>query len=292
MRVVGEFNNISDTIKEKIVSLKPGESAEYQLLECVTIQDPVTKQRETRYPHRMLYAKDTIYDPGKESTVDIGVIATGGIDSKNQTVVAVEKYEFTRPRDGILYLDGNRQFDRDLHEHLQITNFTQGGVLDELGCRDASKPYIFRLIDRKKEAKKRSRLFDIKADALVYVRNMDAEDIRDFAASQNWDYKGNLEELEEKVKSLADQDPLSFNEITKDPLLKVKSIVKKAMGVTITYDPSQHRIMWINGSVLATLERKENENELTAFAKWLSTVANGQKILQQVQKKPTPAAAE
>lgn len=293
MRVVGEFNNLSDMVKDKIIPLKPGESAEYQLLECVRIQDPQTSKIETRYPHRMWYSRDTIYDPGKETTVDIGVISPGGVDVKTQTVTQVEKYEFDRPRDGILYLSGDILFHRELHEILQLTNHCQDGVMDQLQVRDAAKPYHYKLIDRRKEAKARNKLRDIKADALVYVRNMEAEDMRDFAASMNWDYKGDLDEISEKIGEFADKDPVAFNKVIVDPLQKKKAVIKKAMGTIITYDAMQHRILWANGQVVATLERKANQTEVDAFAEWLSTVANGDKIFQQLrQKKPAAQTAD
>lgn len=289
MRVVGEFNKISDELKAKIKPLAAGQFAEYQLLEKVTTTDPVSNKREVRYPHRQWYAHDTIFDAGKGTTVEIGVIAAGGIDHKNNVVTLTEKFEFDRPRDGILVLDGNITLHRELHEFLQLCNHTKDGVLGEDRDRDKEEYYI--LIDRTKEAKNKNKAFDTKADALIYVRNMDAEDMRNFAAAMNWDYKGDLEEIASQIREFADKDPISFTRAAEDPKTKKKAIIRKAIGIMITEDLTNHRILWRNGTVLATLERKPGQNILDAFAEWLDTVANGDKILDQLRKAKKPAAA-
>jgi hypothetical protein len=284
MRVIGAFNNISEKLREQIQPLLPGQYAEYQILDRIRIEDPQTGRIEVRYPHRQLWAKDTITDPYTQEVVEIGVAAAGGVDLKNQQVTKVESYEFNHVGLGIMTLDGKNAVHRELHEYLQICNFIKEGLLGEF--RDATAEIIFSYIDKKKEARKKSAIFSAKKEGMVYADSMKPEEMREFAAAMNWEYKADIEEIDAKIKEFIDTKPLEFKREMEDVLLKKKAIIKKAMGVTITYDPAGHRILWANGSgVIATLERKKDENEITAFAKWLSTVANGDKILAQLRSK-------
>lgn len=296
MRVIGSFNAISEELRKQIVPLGPNDMIEYQLLEKVTIQDPATGRRETRHPHRQMYAKDTIFDPylndGAGGMVDIGVPAAAGIDVKNSTVNLCEKFEFERPRDGILALSGRVAFHRELHEYFQICNFLQEGLIGE--NRDSAHPILFRMIDNKKEARKKTSELKIKRDVFVFVSNMTLEEMRDFAASMNWDeYKSDAEILEAKIGQFSDEFPKAFNDEIQSPLFKKKAIIKRALGTIISYDPTNHSMKWANGGgVIASMERRTGENEVTAFAKWLSTAGNGEKILAQLSKKKQPAPAE
>lgn len=291
MRVFGDFNNISAELKEKVKTLKPGEFARFKLLEFVTINDPDTKEKTIRYPHRQMWAKDMIYDEFAGMPVEIGVVANGGFNAKEKLVTAVEQFEFNEPKTGITILDGRVPKDRELYEFLQLTNKLKDGILGE--HRDGSVQEQFILMDSKKESLQKNKQFALKRDAFVYIGNLDAQEARDFAAGMNWEYEGDLEDIMARINVFADADPVKFNAECVNPLLKKKAIIRKAMGKMISYDPANHAIKWSNGSVLATLERKPDQNEIEAFAEWLDTVANGDKILAQLRnvKKPAPATA-
>lgn len=289
MRVFGDFNNISDELKAKVKTLKPGEFARFKLLECVTINDPDTKQKEIRYPHRQMWAKDMIYDEAAGKPVEIGVVANGGYDAREKLVTAVVQFEFNEPKTGFMVLDGTKPVDRELYEFFQLTNKLKDGLLGE--HRDSSVQEMFILVDNKKEAIKRNKLFDLKADAFTYIKNLDAQEVRDLAAALNWNYEGDLDELIGQIKSIADEDPVKFNRYIADPLLKKKAIIRRAMGSMITYDALNHSIKWSSGAILANLERKPNQNEVDALAEWIDTVANGDKILTQLKKAKASTAA-
>lgn len=296
MRVIGSFNNISDELKAKVKQLEPGQVAKLKFLEVCRQLDPETKEVHVSYPHRQIWAKDTVWDEGANDglggSVEIGVPAAGGFDIKNGTVSKVEYFEFNDYKNGICLLDGSKPMHRELYEFVQLTNMSSDSVLGE--SRDSSIEKLFTLVDAKKESKKKNELFNKKADAFTFVRNMKADDIREFAAAMNWDnWQGDLDNLESQIKDFADKDPLAFTRFAEDSTLKRKAIVKKAMGTVITYDPSGHQIKWMNGSVLASLERKADQNEVDTFTEWLSTASNGDQILAKLRgAKAKPAVAE
>jgi len=291
MRVVGEFNNISASLREKIKPLEKGKWAEYQILEKTTIQDPVTLKKETFYPHRQFHARDTIFDRGKGehgSPVEIGVIAQNGVDPTTHLVTLVEKFEFANHRDGILYLSGDIMLHRELHEHLQLRNDCDNGALGD--DRDASVPLLFRFIDRKKEAVGKNKLREAKAQALTYINLLDAEDVRDTAASFGWDFNGDVDELKSRLGDEVEKDPMVFKSQVESPDFKRKAIIGRALGKKIFYDPVNHSMKWPNGELVASMERREGENEVSAFARWLSSAPNGDKILARLRgNAPAPA---
>lgn len=296
MRVIGSFNNISDVLKDRLKQLEPGQIARIKIIEVCRQQDPETKEVHISYPHRQVWAKDTIWDEGANDglggSVEIGVPSAGGFDLKNGTVSKVEYFEFNDYKNGICLLDGSKPIHRELYEFIQLTNMSGDSLLGD--HRDSSIEKLFNLVDAKKESRRKNELFNKKADAFTFVRNMKAEDIREFAAAMNWDnWQGDLDSLESQIKDFADKDPLAFTRFAEDSTLKRKAIIKKAMGSVITYDPAGHQIKWMNGTVLASLERKPNQNEVDAFADWLSAAANGDQILAKLRgAKAKQASAE
>lgn len=285
MRVYGEFNNISDELKALIVPLHPKQYAKYQLIEKIILNDPNPRPGDDkyRYPHRQIWAKDTIFDFGSKKPVDIGVVAPGGYDASTETVIKVEGFEFSEFRTGIMVLDGSISLHRELHEFLQITNMSRNTLLGDF--RDSSVEQLFFLIDEKKESMNKNKAHKAKATAMAYAVNMQVDELREYAASKNWNFEADPEILENMVSDFADKYPDKFMAEIENPDAKKKAIIKYALAKgMIAYDPSLHRMLWPNGHVLATLDRKPDTNEVDNFAEWLATVTNGDKILAQLRK--------
>lgn len=292
MRKYGNFNDISDELKAKLVPLNPGDWVDYQMLPHlkVTTTDPTNGKINSWYPHRQFWAKDSIWDEGKKASVDIGVVASGGVDPKTGIVNAVESYTFDRSPSGALRLSGSNIQHRELHEFLQLSNIVENSALGE--HRDKSVQAQFKLMDYKKERKANIQGRKVKAEALGYAELMDAKEIREFAAGMNWDVKLDIEALTDMVGEYAEKYPADFTEKAVDPLMKIKAVVKMALDSgKITYDPANYKILWANGQTLATLERRQGKTELDAFADWIQSSATGQKVLEQLRKK-APKEAE
>lgn len=288
MKVYGDFNNISDELKAKIVPLKPGDWVDYQMLPKfrVTVNYPMALGGKTEhwYPHKMFWARDSIWDTGKQAPVNIGVVAPGGVDPKTGLVTIVESFEFERSPAGTIRLSGDNIMHRELHEFLQLTNLSENSVLGP--DRDASIDPEFKLMDYKKERKAKTEKRKVKAEAMQYAELMDAAEIREFAAGMGWNPKLDMETLTDMVGEYAETEPADFTSKAVDPLMKVKAVAKLAMEAgKISFDPANYKILWANGQTLATLERREGKTELDAFADWIQTSTNGPKVLEQLRKK-------
>lgn len=302
LRVVGEFNNISEGLKKLIVPLKPGQFATYKLTSFQKAQDPETREVKTFYRCEQFHAKDTIFDPFYKSpdsdpaapaegrTVEIGVPAIGGVDLKEKMVTKVVTYEFNDRVGGLMILSGNNLEDRELHEFLQITNRLENGVLAE--HRDSGVEAIYSLQDKAKESKTKNKLMRAKGIAISYVDKMTAEEMREFSASKNWNYRADQEILSAEIYDYAEKYPVEFADEVVSVDLKRKAVIKIALEEgRIMFDPNAYKMMWKNGDTLAQLERKEGRNEIDAFNEWLSHSQNGVKIFGQIKKEKAEASA-
>lgn len=71
------LNNISKKLEDEIPAFKPGDTAVFQMLHGVRIEDAETGKVEIAYGKFSMFCKDTIFDPyardGKGDTIDIGI---------------------------------------------------------------------------------------------------------------------------------------------------------------------------------------------------------------------------
>lgn len=281
MRVIKDFNNISPELKAKIQPLKHGQRADYQIKEFTIVTDPETNVKQIFYTKREIYLKDTIWDSFAERSVDIGIPSL----IEKDEVKSCKLFQFDNPFDGTVYLYGDKIEDREAHEILQLMNMCGNSILGE--DRNTNVPVVFNLVDRAKEARTSKLKRNKKKEALVFLDDMSTQDMREFAASMNWNYNLDAEVLSNMVGEYAENFTEYFHKAMVSVDTKRKATIKYALEEgTITYDPSGNRIMWGNGSgVLASLERVEGKNHIDVFNDWLASVANGDKILGQLKKK-------
>lgn len=293
MRVVGEFNKLSKAIIDKIITLKPGEFADYQLASNLqlTVEDPVTEKKQKWYPHQQLYAKATIWDEHKEGgpgTVDIGVIEE--VDPQTKLVTRCTAFEFERSPSGVLRLSGDRPKDVELDQFLQLDNRTENSVLGE--HRDASVQILYRRVDQDKEALKRSDKRKMKTEAMRLAGLMNHEELKEFGASLNWDTRGKASELSDRVGEFAEDHYELFDDIIKNmDKMKVRAAIRFAIDDgKIKFDAVKYQFLWSHGGLIASLTRQDKKNELEVFAEWLQTSQNGPNVLNQLRR-PKKAAA-
>jgi hypothetical protein len=290
MRVIGEFNNISPDLKKQIHVLKPGERVIYQILEHKIVEDPDTGRKEVFYTKRQFYAKDTIWDEGStksDKMVDIGI--QDRIDKDG--IRWCKTFDFDNPFDGTLHLSGDKIEHRELHEIMQLMNCNETSILGE--HRNKSVEVLFKQLDKVKEAKGRNKIRQQKAVAMAHIENMTAQEVREFAAGQNWNIHLPLEELTDMVGEFAEKDPVMFADIVMSEDTKRKAAIKFALdkGV-LSYDDQTSKMTWGNGTgEIVILDKKPGKTVLELFNDWLIEQPNGDKILSQIRRK-TPAKAE
>lgn len=299
MQVVGEVNKLSPELLKLIQPLKPGEYVEWQRTvshDCHELQKDNTKAKFRVYPHNEIYAKDSIYDPwggGKDdqdnplgSPVDIGIPDPNGIDRGKNEVKAYRKFAFERSiHGGIVVLDGKLPLHRELHEFFQLSNINSSPV-QGVKYRNPEIDIQVYLVDKKKESTKKNKFFEIKKEVLLYISLMSVDAMREYAAGKNWDYLVEPDVLSAQIMEYGDKSPEQFNKDVSDPDMRKKALIKYAlMENRVQFDPVQYRMVWPDGTTLATLERVKDKTEVDQFLGWLNTVSNGDKIMQQLNRK-------
>ncbi len=265
MKVIGDFNNVSEAIKP--VKLKKGEVVEY-FFYSYGMPD-WNKPGKINYPFsRKIKTKDRIYDPGKNDPVDVGVFSKKQLDEHRNEVIITKSFYLPGAASGILLCQGGNIDQEEMYEFLELTNDNESNP-----NRDTSVIPVFRRIDAKKDALKRMSSRSDLQIALTYASGMKEEEIREFAAAMAWNEKEDLEMLQDQLGEFAQTKPSAFIKFWQDPNLKDKALIKSALtkGI-ISYDVATHRIKWGNtpeGTAIASLLREDGRNHVDLFTEWL-----------------------
>ena len=130
MRVGKNFNNISDQLREECIpEFKRDEVKTFRMLNGVNNNNPDITYRLKRpvfYPDTQLRTYDRIFDPylnnGKGGYVDIGVVEQFDIATDGSQIPKKFKCIVRGQGIGLFTLHGGSIDDRELYEHLCISN--------------------------------------------------------------------------------------------------------------------------------------------------------------------------
>ena len=286
MKVIGEFNRISDKLKKEIPKLKRGQVVTFQMLNGVANPDSEEKQRTpVIYPKTQIRTLDRIYDPylnnDEGGYVDIGVPSTYSKDSFGNLEVqpkllvpGLGLFQFS----GKFSLMGGKVDDEEMFEFLWLSNENESNP-----HRDTSVKPLFKMQNLLEESKTTIKTTNDLRDALNLAADMDEQTKREVAASLNWATIAESEILTAKINDFATKFPTEFLKAYNSPKRKTKSVIKKAMDAgVINFDVISKEIS-LGSEVVATLTLKNGEDILTAFTDWINTAKNGQEVFENIQ---------
>lgn len=289
MKVVKDFNNISEELKPK--PLNRDEVATYRLL----IGRPDPSRRDDKGNVVISYGKsvriptkDRIWDPfwkdAKGSKVgrfvDIGVVQdfTGDNVTKTVPFYATNGGDFIN--DGLIRLSGNNNRDAEIYEFFEISNYN-----NSFPYRSSDVEPLFERLDLEAENQKAIKIVHKKADALNMATTMTLTEMREFSAQMNWNEIAEESIIRNQVLQFAESSPAKFLELINDPNFAIKSAVKRALTQDIIrYDPAQHRVVWgKTEQTIATLDRIDGKNHVELFADWLLNAKNGHSVRTKLE---------
>lgn len=294
MKVLKHLNNISEELRKTIPEFGSGQTATFKLINggrMISVSRSVDGVRE---PERKMESfgssktfrlRDRIKDPFTNQFVDIGVPK----EYDNERMTKAEKYTIQSPGENV-FLNGYFTLSGNNHNHVEIFEFLWLSNKNESNPhRDPSVQAEYKYIDYAAEKQRENKNIDQLITALKFADDMSTDEVRQFAAMQNWDL--NSEDLKADVKRYAKDNPKGFlelfnpkgnNKFTKDHFT-----IKAAMdnGIII-YDPAKHAMVWgESNTTAAILEREEGKTPVDLFYDWTTKVKNGQDVLRGLQKK-------
>lgn len=291
MKVIGDFNKVSDKLKEELIPKLPEKgTVSFQLLDG---QLDVGSKRIVFGNTRAIRLSDRIYDPyaidkgngeyeGKY--VDIGVPKT--YDQSGRFVSCGKKYVKALvsgvPGNGTFTFHAGNIKDMEEFEFLCLCNENEDNPY-----RDTSIPAKFKMIDARKEAKVKLSNANTLSDALLAARQMDSDKLAIFCDSMNW-HENDPFVLQAKVLEYATNHPKEFKDhIGEGSPMLILSQIKRALDVeVIRYDSMEHRIVWAESdATLAKLDRVEGKSHIQLFCDWVQKSANGKNTLIALTKR-------
>jgi hypothetical protein len=275
MKKVGAYNNVPKEIEPK--PLSRGTTILYRLVNYVIDNSDPAKPNRRVWPKAIkIPTLDRIMHPTENTVIPIGVVNTVDRDGNP----SIDSYWVRgMENDGYFILSGDSVKDQYYNWYFQLCNFNRSNPR-----RDTSIDPLFELVDAPGDAKRELKKFDVELEAMLYVRDMNTQDLKNLAASLSWNEKEDIDILRNMAKDLAKRDPIKFNALITGKDVELKAFIKRAKDAgTIVYDQRQNKVI-LNGETIATFARVEGMDWLSQMADWIKTAKNGESTLQAIKK--------
>jgi hypothetical protein len=280
----GPINDLSKELLDKIPEFIYGKEYDFRLL--TGIEDIADKNTKKFGALKTIVLHDFIKDPFTGKRVEIGVpieFNDHGRPTRWQKFYVVPEGD-NQFNNGNFTLVGGKLEHELILSYLFLSNDNGTNPY-----RDKGRDAIFELIDQDAETLTLAAEVDSLDKALSAHRNMDRDDLIEFASGMNWDLTKETKVLQAKSKLYAKANPDDFLARLGSPEKNRHGKLKKAFdkGI-INYQPDGGdglpRVVWgYNGAVLAKLQ-KEDGNPVEAMAKWISVSGNGEAMFKAILK--------
>ncbi|GAB3024339.1 hypothetical protein GCM10027051_31200 [Niabella terrae] len=277
LRVVGEFNKISEEMQAAYPGLQKGERAIFKLLGGHT--NPLNGE-VLHGSYRSFKCVDRVVDIGTGALVEIGIPKL--ISGKE--VTEVKKFVMNPSGEGLV--PERFELNGDKIEHQEFFQFfVMSNICGSNPNRDESVRARFVQIDEKAESRARSEKRNALRQALLAVEGLTAGQVRALNASMNGSLTISPDAMRLKLEEYAETHPAEFLKRYGSPELQKAALLKEAeTQKTIRFDHVRYAFVWgKSGNVIAKLEKEEGKNELDLFVDWLQTKNNGESIYHDIE---------
>lgn len=286
MKIKGDFNKISQKLKESIPALKPGEVVTFQMLNGVPNPDPDENEKRKNpivYGRVQVPTNDRIYDKwqlnseGKEVGGYVSIGAVKFFDGDKPEFIfhypGMGHHVFM----GKFSLTGGRIDDEELYEFLMLSNLNESNP-----NRDKSVPALFKVVNAISDSKASMSKVATLRKAINIAADITEEDARKLAASLNWNDFKDWTVLKSEVEQFASRKPDEFLAAYDDPNAETKAILKSALdNKVIEYDMATGDVK-MGASLLTNIA--SSPNILSDIFAWQQTAKNGEQVLAGIKK--------
>lgn len=266
-----DWNDIS---KESMPpKLKRGEKAVYRIL---GIKGDPSRPETFKIPSAVnVPGKDRVYDSLKEEYVDIANIKSVGVGGK----MKCHSVWFQKEYNGVLVFDGSRRDDAEIYEYLELCNYNASNR-----NRSQDVKPIFERVNPTEQAEKKRKTRSTRRQALNVAAEMNAADVRDFAATMGWDDKQDLVVLRDLIEDYADTNPTEFIKKSKNKQNSLSALINRAKksGV-LKFDNRANGWKWADtNEVICNVARGTDKVE--SLVVHITESSNGSEIIKTLQK--------
>jgi hypothetical protein len=288
MKVVGDFNKISDKLKAEIPVLKPGETKVFKALWGVPNPDPDRTEQEKNpmlFGKRQLATYFRIFDPyktdsaGKEvgGYVDIGVVESWN-NGQPQTfacfIPGMGQFQFS----GKFELQGGKIKDEELFEVLWLSHERAGNP-----HRDKTVVPRFEMIDVAAASKSTLTKVDTLRSALNLLATIKEEDAREVMGALNQKRPKESSALMSALSEYAKNQPEKFLEAYKDPERENRAIIAQAIDAGFLLHHPITGNVTMDGTDL--LQVPATSDVLGDIMKWVRIADNGEQVFELIKTK-------
>ena len=265
-----DWNDIS---KESMPpKLKRGEKAVYRIL---GIKGDPSRPETFKIPSAVnVPGKDRVYDSTKDEYVDIANIKSIAVGGK----MKCHSVWFQKEFNGVLILDGARRDDAEIYEYLELCNYNASNA-----NRSQDVKAIFERVNPTAQAEKKRQTRSTRRQALNVAAEMNAQAVRDFAASMGWNDKQELVVLRDLVEDYADANPTDFIKKSKNKQNSLSALINRAnkSGV-IKFDARSNGWKWADSSeVICNVARGTDRVE--GLVVHITESKNGPEVIKTLQ---------
>lgn len=288
MRVIGNFNKVSDELLKTVPALEQGKTQWFKALWGKKEVDPESGIEEILYGKSQLPTRDRIKDPFTKKLVEIGIPLTIEDDKVISTAFFMPGMgEHVFP--GVFGFTGGVIEDEDKYEFCMLSNFNAKNPNRDVSVTPMFEPMY--QIDIHKESRKKTNKL---RDALNIIDGMTPTEVTDFADSMNWTDESSNDILLSRIEDFAKKDPESFLKLQLNPSIKIKALIGRGFrfGI-ISHDITKNTVSWAKGSILiATFDKTTNKDITLQFSEWIQTHDKGKTVKISLEKQVKEAAKE
>jgi len=265
-----DWNDIS---KESMPpKLKRGEKAVYRIL---GIKGDPARPETFKIPSAVnVPGKDRVYDSTKDEYVDIANIKSVGVGGK----MKCHSVWFQKEYNGVLVLDGSRRDDAEIYEYLELCNYNASNK-----NRSQDVKAIFERVNPTAQAEEKRKTRSTRRQALNVAADMNAADVRDFAATMGWDDKQDLVVLRDLIEDYADNNPTEFIKKSKNKQNSLSALINRAKKAgVLKFDNRSNGWKWADSNeVICTVARGTDKVE--GLVVHITESTNGPEVIKTLQ---------
>lgn len=273
LRQQGQYNNLSDKLREKLVEKVKGfgKSVRYKFDISNINPDPQKYGGAVIWPNMYILDPATFYikDPfenrsGVSPTKRVGLIHSvddKGIPTRFDKIKVDGKYK------GVLKLETEEISDHfDYAMMLEMHPKLVGGEFS-----DKAKRQMITRIDEQAAAKEARAARTDRKKALDAVESMSDKELIDFCDAMMWDSAQDPGVLRNMAEELAETNPVYFNTKVQGKTVEYQAAVRQAMNKgVILFDPGEYKFVYGgNMQPITILTPAGDKNEVEKLAEWL-----------------------